>query len=567
MSLVLEPTWNKPVKEFDRALDPLGMNRVNDRMIGELALGFTLLTPRARYYAFYVWVIDQIRKKKLAKSYPQFRSTFYDIERLFMLACVSHEEIEPDKNHNDINGANTGRRIWSEGLETISLNFTYFGHRLGGYGQYYEGSLVNLGLIEQGEEDEFERPTELGKKIIKPFERLANDSKILSYLGKRKIPRNAVQEIGKKICLCKLTEQEDSEKKSLQDLFFGYSGYNDKYSSWRQKSLALILSIIEQSQKNKVILDSQNFLNASYFNEIINDGKISKINIPNELIEISQKWKLVKAHDNLSLTTESILQCFLQILNENLSQGISLDEFFDLTLQESGKQISNILKIDEKENLLKNDLKNILKLIFQSDEVFFDISDIEKSSLEFDKNVLISSKISELTCIANLDELISKKELDIPKIVANGILLVLQTAIRFAWRVESQDDAIRWVMRLEKGDIGIAEFTNYVRQILESEKLSLEDFIRKFIQKYVIFQAEDVYKDKIRTSPNPKCWFHKEGNNYVKDRDYKARHRSIRFPSAISLLNDLELVNSSENLLDCSDKGHQMLSRVINSQK
>ena len=40
MSQLLEPSWNKPVKEYDRALDPLGMNRVN------LHWGFTELETR-----------------------------------------------------------------------------------------------------------------------------------------------------------------------------------------------------------------------------------------------------------------------------------------------------------------------------------------------------------------------------------------------------------------------------------------------------------------------------------------------------------------------------------------
>ena len=46
----LDPIWNKQIKEFDRALDPLGVNKVNDRMMNELLRGITTLTSRARYY-------------------------------------------------------------------------------------------------------------------------------------------------------------------------------------------------------------------------------------------------------------------------------------------------------------------------------------------------------------------------------------------------------------------------------------------------------------------------------------------------------------------------------------
>ena len=99
MSLVLDPVWNKPVRETDRALDPLGTNRVNARLLGDLLLGITTQTPRARYYSFYVWAIEQIRRKKLAKTYPQFRNAFYDLERIFMMSCIAHSEFKPSNNH------------------------------------------------------------------------------------------------------------------------------------------------------------------------------------------------------------------------------------------------------------------------------------------------------------------------------------------------------------------------------------------------------------------------------------------------------------------------------------
>ena len=85
----LDPIWNKQIKEFDRALDPLGVNKVNDRMMNELLRGITTLTSRARYYSFYVWVIDQIRKKKLASTLSQFYRAFSDI--VFFLSFKNSE--------------------------------------------------------------------------------------------------------------------------------------------------------------------------------------------------------------------------------------------------------------------------------------------------------------------------------------------------------------------------------------------------------------------------------------------------------------------------------------------
>ena len=97
-----------------------------------------------------------------------------------MLSCVSHEEIEPKKNHKDVNGADKGRKIWKESTGKIPLDFTYMGNTLGGYGYYYQGPIQSLGLRQQLVDDEFERSSELGKKIIAPFDEIAKQTEFLS---------------------------------------------------------------------------------------------------------------------------------------------------------------------------------------------------------------------------------------------------------------------------------------------------------------------------------------------------------------------------------------------------
>ena len=126
--VALDPIWNKKIKESNIALDPLGVSKVNDRMVGELLQGITTLSSRARYYSVYLWFIDQIHKIKPKADVSQFERMFYDMERIFMLSCVSHEEIETKKNHKDVNGADKGRKIWKESTGKIPLDFTYMGN-------------------------------------------------------------------------------------------------------------------------------------------------------------------------------------------------------------------------------------------------------------------------------------------------------------------------------------------------------------------------------------------------------------------------------------------------------
>ena len=258
MSL-LEPTWNKSVKEYDRALDPLGLSRVNNRMVGDLLPGFTSMTQRAGYYVFYTWAIAQIRRKKLTKSLPQFKNAIYDLERLFMLSCIAHAETAPENNHAHITGMRKGRDSWNKNPDKIPLNIKFFGDKLGGYGQYYEKSMMHLGLAEWDEVDGYEKPTKLGLDMINHFNTLAVESGIMSQYGKKSISKSKLTEMGEKLCLCKLGEW-DNDKNLLRNTFFGFSGTRNKSSKARQESFAMILSVIDQASTQNHKMTSQDFL-------------------------------------------------------------------------------------------------------------------------------------------------------------------------------------------------------------------------------------------------------------------------------------------------------------------
>jgi len=558
MSQFLEPTWNKPIKEYDIARDPLGMNRVGERMIGQLVQGFAVTTPRARYYSFYVWAIEQIREKKLAKNYIEFKNVFYDLERLFMLACIAHEE-KDQGNHRNISGSETGRDVWEKDSNKIPLNFTYFGNRLGGYGQNYRGSIFNIGLTEQGEEDEFEKPTKIGYLVIENFSSLAKESKFLSHYSKPSITKKEILEIGEKLCLCKVKTQTNSERDTLVKLLFGLIGEKTKYSTSRQESLVSILNIINQVQDKKITA-SQDFLDAIYYGQIKNDGKSEQITIPAKLHEISKKWKIVKAHDNYALASEAILQVFLEFLQQDTIKGKNIDEFYNKCIVDIDNEIKQLLKVDKK--FKTESIQNLIQIILKENNIYENL-EVSEQSKQYDKIIKISSKINEHIFIENIEELVDLDSPDISKTIANSILLVIFTGFRFIGIINSDENSIKWLKRLEKQDTGVLKFTNFVSDQIKQNK-SLEDFVHEFIQKFVILQAESVYKDKWHSNTaNPKCWFHKEGANYVRDREYYATHRNIRFSSAISLLHDLDLLNKTEDSITCTKQGQKIFEKIL----
>ena len=155
----------------------------------------------------------------------------------------------------------------------------------------------------------------------------AKQTEFLSLLGKNNTSKKSIQEIGTKLCLCKLKDPETNEKNALRQLFFAENGNYYREAIFRRESLTLFLSIIQQANKKLVRLNTQSFLSACYFNQIQENGNTFPIVIPTKLSDISDKWKIVKAQDHLAYTLDSILQCFLQFLKTK--NGASLDEFFE----------------------------------------------------------------------------------------------------------------------------------------------------------------------------------------------------------------------------------------------
>ena len=559
MSL-LEPTWNKSVKEYDRALDPLGLSRVNNRMVGDLLPGFTSMTQRAGYYVFYTWAIAQIRRKKLTKSLPQFKNAIYDLERLFMLSCIAHAETAPENNHAHITGMRKGRDSWNKNPDKIPLNIKFFGDKLGGYGQYYEKSMMHLGLAEWDEVDGYEKPTKLGLDMINHFTTLAVESGIMSQYGKKSISKSKLTEMGEKLCLCKLGEW-DNDKNLLRNTFFGFSGTRNKSSKARQESFAMILSVIEQASTQNHKMTSQDFLDSVYFGGIQTVNDSIRIIIPPSLAELSKKWKIVKAHDNLAFATESILQSFLGILEMNHPKGLPLEDFFKIIFENFDAELGNLLN-RQNENRHNMTVRDMISDILNGSEIVCDWNDISGTSKKFDTTISLSSEISEKSFVTNLEGLLIDQSQNPCKISVNGILLVLFTALRMSWRMNPNDSSAVWLKQFQESDIGILEFTDFVREHVK-QNISVVGFTREFILKYVILQAEKIYRDKINPNSNPKQWFHKSGSNYVRDRDYIAGPRSIRFESTLSILHDLGVVNSTDDILECTESGRKMLGRVL----
>src|ERR1700722_3862040 len=127
----------------EEAVTPLGLSRVTENITDHLLQGIITTTDRARYYSFYCWSLWHVQLGGSPRKYADYIRAFRRREALMaMSTMLADNEASP-----------VGVRMVGPKLEAANrtgaadCDFKVLpSNDLGGYGQYYAGSLIQLGL-------------------------------------------------------------------------------------------------------------------------------------------------------------------------------------------------------------------------------------------------------------------------------------------------------------------------------------------------------------------------------------------------------------------------------------
>jgi hypothetical protein len=136
--------------------DPLGLSRVAQTITDYLLTGIITQTDRARYYSFYCWALWHIHMEEVPKRFQDLVDGFRRREAAIALATVLNNESTSPV------GVTAVRVMINEGRPVGRFNSDFRvlpSNQLGGYGQYYSGSIYQLGLTHRFE-DGMDRVTE-----------------------------------------------------------------------------------------------------------------------------------------------------------------------------------------------------------------------------------------------------------------------------------------------------------------------------------------------------------------------------------------------------------------------
>ncbi len=149
----IAPFWGDKLS-FIGGLDPLGLQNSSDATFSLMLPGLNNVTGRIRYYSFYCWLLDQfsiVVKNKTAFEQQKF------IRRAEYIVALGSQYFSG--GYSSIPGSNYAiqeikqNELTEHDLQAAtfkddgSTRDTYWNYSLGAFGQYYLGSLRDIGLI------------------------------------------------------------------------------------------------------------------------------------------------------------------------------------------------------------------------------------------------------------------------------------------------------------------------------------------------------------------------------------------------------------------------------------
>lgn len=221
---LLDPVWIALIYNDKGGEDFLGLRAVQGRITDYLLPGIITITPRARYYPFYSWLLVEY-----ASHHPKGWSLgkfIHRREQIFALANLAYTTIADDApNTGGLIGMIKLRKHWKKHQERTKIPLdaeNYLKAPLGGYGQY-TGVMQSLALTHLNKDNDNEiKVLPKGQKLTEAFVKAVKQTKYyqerIKYDTAETIPRAVLEEYGEKCHLSYLSISYDRDP-TLEALF------------------------------------------------------------------------------------------------------------------------------------------------------------------------------------------------------------------------------------------------------------------------------------------------------------------------------------------------------------
>lgn len=480
------------------------------------------------------------------KKYQDFVDAFRRREAAIAIATVLNDETTSPVGVTAVQvKINEGR---SEGQ--FNTDFRVLpSNQLGGYGQYYGGSIYNLGLTHRLE-DGMDRVAEgSAEALVTTF----HDSIVNTpYIKKRlylenTIASKALESSKQFLTIDALSEPVcHKEREILRKIFFSFDkeGVSER-ELLRRFTLAQILYVIsEYNAKGQAAryddIDSYLVYPAYYYGVLQFEDESTNIYIcPDKFAVCRSLWKQYCLQQFVTQAIESMLYAVLETVGSE-SGGISLDDM-----------IARLTESDFISTL--NDVTgNSCSYPWQV-LAAFNVNKIpdERDSIKLQNKLSITNRKSEASILS-----IDRKSPG----AALAVAVLLLSCIYGKWRGIKTDIGRSYVAQHAGHELWMESIIPSLDAWLKKDT-TWSETLRFLIENYIINQHDKIMYEKRRLDS---CWLNSAEGKILKEQDYDPKWRSSRHRNAVTILRDLGFVDVDEDMMISITKdGREILQKVL----
>jgi hypothetical protein len=413
---------------------------------------------------------------------------------------------------------------------------------LGAFGQYYQGSILDLGLISR-DEDGVYHVTESGKQLARAFHQSIADT---PYIRKKRylestIPWNDFAKSCSSFHLDGLAGSH-KERELLTELFFR-EGLSHTASQLRAYSLSAFLQLVDtyaQSSGGGVEGSQWQLIYAPcYYDQLVlPKDRTKKFVFPDELQDCAEYWKMFCAHQFFTVALEHLLTAVLDLASENIS-GIPLDEICQsLTSREFLQELSDIHGASCRRP----------KDLLERAGVSSPSPDLE-THLRNQRDFRLDSGMCEWLVL-------DREPKSPPRRTAVGLSVLAMLYAKWA----AMNAGVPAIIREKAGgELAMWSVFPFVGDWF-SDQATWTAVLQPIIEEFVLNQHDRVMYGKGKLES---CWLHTVNGRVTKDQDYSPVYRSSRCENSMSILKDLGVIERKAGKLSLTKRGVTVLGKVL----
>lgn len=545
---LLLPRWTKRVVTDMGGRDPLGLSRVAFIITDYLLMGITSQTDRARYYSFYTWALWHIEREEHPTSYEDFRNAFRRREAAMALATLA---ANPDAS---LVGVDATRVYWNRGKESglFDCDFKVLSNSMGGYGQYYGGSIYNLKLSKRTEDGIDHVTKGTAEALAQSFQSgIRNTPYIKKRLfGERQISIRDLVKTKDTLTLDALNGSfAAQEKKKLIEIFFGLDERKlDERTLLRRQTLTQLIHLIAEYENRGYRVGAKNnfevdeyLLYPMYYGCLWpEEERTFSYKGPEKLTICRSLWSQFCLHQFVATALEDALCAVLEATGAEylgltvggISAALGQEDFRSFLSDATGKPCKSPRALfsaigiasvpDEK---LSNNLKRVL----------------------LPKHELSEARILHL-------------EIKGPegKLARTALLLAV---IYGKWRGSMRsDNALTYVGKKAGTQLWAGNLLNALDGWLSTE-IEWEHALCQLIEQFIVNQHDRIFYEKGKLDSR---WLTRTDGRVFKEQDYEPVWRASRLRNAARIMADLELLQIDvDRVLTTTPSGRKLLRQML----